>query len=81
MKGWEAESSREMTEHHGDMIEGMDRSNIGTVRAAPYRRITSKRKEGRYKRPEMKACLSSFLVALDSNILWGGHWEDKSAPI
>lgn len=35
MKGWEAESSREMTECHGVMMEGIDRGNIGTVRAAP----------------------------------------------
>lgn len=70
-----------MTEHHGDMMKGMDRGNFGTIRAAPYRRTTSKRKEGRHKRPEMQAYLSSFLVALDSNILWGGHWEDKSALI
>lgn len=72
MKGWEAESSREMTERQEVMMEGMDRGNIGTDRAAPTFSLNDIKEKRRHKRPEMQAFLSSFLVALDSNISWGG---------
>lgn len=82
MKGCEAESSRERTKCHGNVVEGMgihNMSYISSVNASQYRRTASMRKVGEDKRPEIQACLFRFMVPYPQ--ISFRSWKDKSAPI